>query len=98
MCSISSCLKCFNEQFARCIFGDIQAAYADEEIQKEFAAWQAERAASRANLKLHTKKAGAAGKAAPAFLTYVVSYLVDLSAWIRVVSSSYWQNRCTYTS
>ena len=32
------------ERFARCVFDDIRAAYADEEIQKEFAAWQAEQA------------------------------------------------------
>lgn len=25
------------ERFARCVFDDIRAAYADEEIQKEFA-------------------------------------------------------------
>ena len=56
------------ERFARCVFDDIRAAYADEEIQKEFAAWQAEQAARKANLKLHTKKAGAASKAAPVAL------------------------------
>ena len=43
------------ERFARCIFDDIRAAYADEEIQKEFAEWQAEQAAK----KLHTKKRAA---------------------------------------
>ena len=30
------------ERFARCVFDDIRAAYEDEEIQKEFAEWQAE--------------------------------------------------------
>ena len=43
------------ERFARCIFDDIRAAYADEEIQKEFAEWQAEQATK----KLHTKKRAA---------------------------------------
>ena len=36
------------ERFARCVFDDIRAAYADEEIQREFAAWQAEQAAKKA--------------------------------------------------
>ena len=44
------------ERFARCVFDDIRAAYEDEEIQKEFAEWQAEQAAKKAELKLHTKK------------------------------------------
>ena len=49
------------ERFARCVFDDIQAAYADEEIQKEFAAKKAE-------LKLHTTKKRAASAAALFFL------------------------------
>ena len=52
------------ERFARCVFDDIRAAYADEEIQKEFAAWQAEQAAKKAELKLHTTKKRAANTAA----------------------------------
>ena len=52
------------ERFARCVFDDIRAAYADEEIQKEFAAWQAEQAAKKAELKLHTTKKRAASTAA----------------------------------
>ena len=52
------------ERFARCVFNDIRAAYADEEIQKEFAAWQAEQAAKKAELKLHTTKKRAASTAA----------------------------------
>ena len=52
------------ERFARCVFDDIRAAYADEEIQKEFAEWQAEQAAKKAELKLHTKKERAANTAA----------------------------------
>ena len=51
------------ERFARCVFDDIRAAYADEEIQKEFAEWQAEQAAKKAELKLH-KNARAADTAA----------------------------------
>ena len=44
-------------RFARCVFDDIRAAYADEEIQKEFALWQAEQAAKKAELKLHKTRA-----------------------------------------
>ena len=51
------------ERFARCVFDDIRADYANEEIQKEFAIWQAEQAARKAELKLH-KKARAASTAA----------------------------------
>ncbi len=51
------------ERFARCVFDDIRAAYADEEIRKEFAEWQAEQAAKKAELKLH-KKTRAANTAA----------------------------------
>ena len=56
------------ERFARCEFNDIRAAYADEEIQKEFAAWQAEQSARKAELKLHTTKKRAASTAALVFL------------------------------
>ena len=31
------------ERFARCVFDDIRAAYADQEVQAEFALWLAER-------------------------------------------------------
>ena len=31
------------ERFARCVFDDIRAAYANPEIQAEFALWMAER-------------------------------------------------------
>ena len=54
------------ERFARCVFDDIRADYANEEIQKEFAIWQAEQAARKAELKLH-KKARAASTAALVF-------------------------------
>ena len=47
------------ERFARCVFDDIRADFANEEIQKEFAIWRAEQAARKAELKLH-KKARAA--------------------------------------
>lgn len=52
------------ERFARCVLDDIRAAYENTEIQREFAEWQAEQAAKKAELKLH-KKAGAANTAAP---------------------------------
>ena len=42
------------ERFARCVFDDIRAAYADQEVQAEFARWQAQRA------ELNTKKKRAA--------------------------------------
>ena len=51
------------ERFARCVFDDIRAAYEDEEIQKEFAEWQAEQAAKKSERKLH-KKTRAANTAA----------------------------------
>lgn len=51
------------ERFARCVFDDIRAAYENEEIQKEFAEWQAEQAALKAEQKLH-KKTRAANTAA----------------------------------
>ena len=51
------------ERFARCVFDDIRAAYENEEIQKEFAEWQAEQAAKKTELKLH-KKVRAANTAA----------------------------------
>ena len=41
------------ERVARCVFDDIRAAYEDEEIQREFAEWQAEQAAKKAELKPH---------------------------------------------
>ena len=47
------------ERFARCVFDDIRAAYADEEVQKEFAKWRAEQAAKKADLKLHKKERAA---------------------------------------
>lgn len=31
------------ERFARCVLDDIRADYADENIQKDFARWQAQR-------------------------------------------------------
>ena len=64
------------ERFARCVFDDIRAAYADEEIQKEFAQWQAEQAAKKATLKLHNKKTGATSMAAPVALLMLL-----LSSW-----------------
>lgn len=63
------------ERFARCVFDDIRAAYEDEEIQKEFAEWQAEQAAKKAELKLH-KNARAASTAALVFLSQLL-----LSSW-----------------
>lgn len=61
------------ERFARCVFDDIRAAYEDEEIQKEFAKWQAEQAAKKAELKLH-KKERAANTAALSF--YICFFLL----------------------
>ena len=55
------------ERFARCVFDDIRAAYADQEVQAEFARWQAQRA------ELNTKKKRAATTAA--LSVYVVFFL-----------------------
>lgn len=35
------------ERFARCVFDDIKAAYANPEIKAEFALWMAEREANK---------------------------------------------------
>ena len=55
------------ERFARCVFDDIRAAYADQEVQEEFARWQAQRA------EQNTKKKRAAAVAA--LSVYVVFFL-----------------------
>ena len=65
------------ERFARCVFDDIRAAYADEEIQREFAEWQKEQAAKKAELKLHTTKKRAASTAALFFFLFQLF----LSSW-----------------
>ena len=66
------------ERFARCVFDDIRAAYENEEIQKEFAEWQAEQAAKKAELKLH-KKVRAANTAALFVLSQLL--LSSRSSW-----------------
>ena len=55
------------ERFARCVFDDMRTAYADQEVQEEFARWQAQRA------ELNTKKKRAATTAA--LSVYVVFFL-----------------------
>lgn len=86
------------ERFARCVFDDIRAAYEDEKIQKEFAEWQAEQAAKKAELKLHKKKARATNETvALARFISASSFLSVLVAWIRVVSSSHLQNKFAHT-
>ncbi|MBP3673735.1 MAG: hypothetical protein J6J18_07895 [Oscillospiraceae bacterium] len=67
------------ERFVRCIFDDVRAAYADEEIQKEFAIWQAEQATKKAELKLHTTKKRAASTAA--LVVLFGSFLSSRSSW-----------------
>ena len=52
------------ERFARCVFDDIRAAYADQEVQEEFARWQAQRA------ELNTTKKRAAVVAALFFFVF----------------------------
>ena len=44
------------EKFARCVYPDIVTFYQSEEGQREFAEWQAEQAAKKAQRKLHTTK------------------------------------------
>lgn len=39
------------ERFARCVLDDIRADYADENIQKDFARWQAQRKKAAAKEK-----------------------------------------------
>lgn len=84
------------ERFARCVFDDIRAAYEDKEIRKEFAEWQAEQAAKKAELKLH-KKSRAANTAALARFISASSFLSVLVVWIRGVSSSHSQNKFAHT-
>jgi hypothetical protein len=68
------------ERFARCVFDDIRAAYADEEIQKEFAIWQAEQAAKRAEQKSQTKKRAANSAA---LFTLFRTLLSSGASWLR---------------
>ena len=81
------------ERFARCVFDDIRAAYEDEEIQKEFAEWQAEQAAKKAALKLNKYTRATNETVALVFFISVFSFLSALVAWIRGVSSNHWRNR-----
>ena len=64
------------ERFARCVFDDIRADFANPEIQADFAIWQAEQAAKKAELKLHSNKKRAASTAA-----LVVLFGSFLSSW-----------------
>ena len=64
------------ERFARCVFDDIRADFANPEIQADFAIWQAEQAAKKAELKLHSNKKRAARTAA-----LVVLFGSFLSSW-----------------
>ena len=81
------------ERFARCVFDDIRAACENEEIQKEFAEWQAEQAAKKVALKLYKKARATNETVALARFTSAFSFLSLLLAWIRGVSSSHWQNK-----
>ena len=81
------------ERFARCVFDDIRAAYENEEIQKEFAEWQAEQAAKKVELKLHKKARATNETVALARFISAFSFLSVLVAWIRGVSSNHSQNR-----
>ncbi len=76
------------ERFARCVFDDIRAAYEDEEIRKEFAQWQAEQAARKAELKLHTKKARAAGSSAALVVLFQL-LLSSRASWL-----GFWTYQC----
>lgn len=81
------------ERFARCVFDDIRAAYEDEEIQKEFAEWQAEQAAKKVELKLHKKARATNETVALARFISAFSFLSVLVAWIRGVSANHLRNR-----
>lgn len=65
------------ERFARCVLPDIRAFYESEEGQREFAQWQAEQAAMKVPLKLHTPKA----KAADSSAAFVILYPFLLPSW-----------------
>ncbi len=70
------------ETFARCVLPDIQAFFASEEGQREFAEWKAEQAKKRA-----------AEKSAALVVIAASSFLSVLWVWIRGESPSHSQNR-----
>ena len=69
------------ERFARCVFDDIRADFANPEIQADFAIWQAEQAAKKAELKLHSNKKRAANSAA--LFTLFRTLLSSGASWLR---------------
>ena len=77
------------ERFARCVFDDIRADFANPEIQADFAIWQAEQAAKKAELKLHTTKKRAASTAA----LFRVSINPSSASGKTGVSSAKWENK-----
>ncbi len=85
------------ETFARCVLPDIQAFFATEEGQREFAEWQAEQAAKKSTLQLHTTKKRAAENSAALAFTATFS-CVALWALIRAVSVHHWENRLAHIS
>ncbi len=80
------------ETFARCVLPDIQAFFATEEGQREFAEWQAEQAAKKSTLQLHTTRKRAAEKSAALVVIEAFSFLSVLWVWIRGESPSRWES------
>ena len=67
------------ETFARCVLPDIQAFYATEQGQREFAEWKAEQAAKKAALQLTNTKKRAAENSAAFVVSFALSlYLLDI--------------------
>ena len=80
------------EKFARCVYPDIVAFYQSEEGQREFAEWQAEQAAKKAQRKLHTTKKEVTAAVTSVVILWAFSS-VGLLAWKWEECGSRWGSR-----
>lgn len=80
------------EKFARCVYSDIVAFYQSEEGQREFAEWQAEQAAKKAQRKLHTTKKEVTAAVTSVVILWAFSS-VGLLAWKWKECGSRWGSR-----
>ena len=80
------------EKFARCVYPDIVAFYQSEEGQREFAEWQAEQAAQKAQRKLHTTKKEVTAAVTSVVILWAFSS-VGLLAWKWEECGSRWGSR-----
>ena len=80
------------EKFARCVYPDIVAFYQSEEGQREFAEWQAEQAAKKAQRKLHTTKKEVTAAVTSVVILWAFSSL-GLLAWKSEECGSRWGSR-----